>query len=182
MTLIFDAHIVGETDRAAAPFLAQLIRENPKYKRRAPADKRVLIVRADGPGYSDDQAAEFSLAFGAKLLAKAAASKEDNAKAKEWLDVAMLHYPNEAGVWFLSAYYNYTIVKDEELTRRDLYRMIDLEGPLVFNGPAQRRRRYDAAKDLQGTTRNELEALWLDCFREVKDGAKPLTLALVAKK
>jgi hypothetical protein len=174
--LIFDAHVVGEPDRAAAPLLAKLIRENPTFKRRAPADKLVLLVRGEGPTYSDDQVGDFSTALGAKLLAKADASKEDRAKAKEWLDVALLHYPNEAAVWFLSAYYNLAIAKDEELARRDLYRTIDLEGPLAFNGPAQRKRRYEVARDLQGVVRNNLEALWLDCFREVKDGAKPMPL------
>jgi hypothetical protein len=182
VNLIFDAHIVGQPERGAAPFLAQLIRENPKYKRRAPADKQVLIVRAAGPGYSDDQVADFSLAFGAKLLAKAGTSKEDNARAREWLDVATLHYPNESAVWFLDAYYNYAVAKDEVLARRDLYRVVEIEGPLAFNGPAQRKRRYEAAKDLQGPVRNEVEALWLECFREVRDGAKPLSLADAAKK
>jgi|GEM_PF-3490479 len=180
VNLIFDAHIVGELDRDAAPRLAELLK-NSTYKRRVAAGKQVLIVRHDGPAYSDDQVANFSLGYGAKLLAKAPASKEDRQKAKEWLDVAMLHYPNEAAVWFLSAYYNYTNTAEDkdsrmELVRRDLYRTIDLEGPLAFNGPAQRKRRYDTAKDLQGPIRNELEALWLDYFREVKDGAKPMTM------
>lgn len=176
VNLIFDAHIVGQLDRDAAPLLAKLLRDNPKFKRRAPADKQVRIVRAAGPGYSDDQVADFSMALGAKLLSKAGASKADGDKAKAWLDVAVLHYPNEAGVWFLSAYYNFAVVKDEELARRDLYRMIALEGPLAFNGPAQRKRRYETARDLQGTVRTDLEALWLECFREVKDGGKPITM------
>jgi hypothetical protein len=178
--LIFQAHIVGRPDRDAAPLLAKLIRDNPKYRRRAPADRQVLLARADGPGYSDGQVGDFSIALGAKLLAKANGSKEDKAKAKEWLDVAVLNYPNEAAVWFLSAYYNFTVARDDELTRRDLYRVIDLEGPLAFNGPSQRKRRYEAARDFQGAVRNDLEALWLECFREVRDGAKPITLA--AKK
>jgi hypothetical protein len=174
--LIFEAHVVGEPDRDAGPLLARLIRDNPKYRRRAPADRQVLLARLDGPPYSDDQVGDFSTALGAKLLGKADASKEDRAKAKEWLEVATLHYPNEAAVWFLSAYYNFAVAKDDELARRDLYRVIGLEGPLAFNGPAQRKRRYDTARDLQGAVRNDLEALWLECFREVKDGARPLTL------
>ncbi len=176
VNLILDAHIVGQLDRDAAPLLAKLLRDNPKFKRRAPADKQVRIVRAAGPGYSDDQVADFSMALGAKLLSKAGASKADTEKAKTWLDVAVMHYPNEAGVWFLSAYYNFAIAKDEELARRDLYRMIALEGPLAFNGPAQRKRRYETARDLQGTVRTDLEALWLECFREVKDGGRPITM------
>jgi hypothetical protein len=174
--LVFEGHIVGRPDSAAAPFLAKLIRDNTKYARRAPADKQVMIGRGDGPGYSDDQVGDFSTALGAKLLTKAHASKEDLAKAKDWLDVAVLHYPNEAAVWFLSAYYNFAIAKDKELVGRDLYRVIDLEGSLAFNGPSQRKRRYEAARDLQGAVRTDLEALWLQCFREVKDGAKPIVL------
>ena len=101
-----------------------------------------------------------------------------------WLDAALLHYPNEAAVWFLSAQYNF-LYGDEnpgrrhQMVRRDLFRTIDLEGVLAFNGPAQRKRRYEAARDFQGTARNELEELWLKCFREAKDGAKPLTLDAV---
>jgi hypothetical protein len=182
VNLIFDAHIVGQPDREAAPLLGRLIRDDPKYRRRAPADKQALLVRTAGPGYADDQVAEFSLAYGAKLMAKADASREDRAKAREWLDVATLHYPNEAAVWFLDAYYNLAIVKDEVLARRDLFRVIDIEGVIAFNGPAQRKRRYEAARDLQGPIRNDLEALWLECFREVRDGAKPLTLAQAGKK
>ncbi|MBM3982492.1 MAG: hypothetical protein FJ304_19925 [Planctomycetes bacterium] len=176
VNLIFDAHIVGQIDRDAAPLLAKLIRENPTFKRRAPADKQVRVVRGTGPSYSDDQVGDFSLAIGAKLLAKAGASQSDRDKAKTWLDVAVLHYPNEAAVWFLSAHYHFAVAKDEELARRDLYRVVALEGPLAFNGPAQRKRRYDAAKDFQGQTRTELEALWLECFREVKDGGRPITM------
>ena len=176
VNLIFDAHIVGLLDPAAPPMLAKLLRDSAAYRRRAPADKQVVIARLDGPAYPDDQLANFSLAFGAKLLAKANASKEDDERAKTWLGVGMLHYPNESAVWFLSAYYNFTIARDDELTRRDLYRVVDLEGPLAFNGPAQRRRRYETAKDLQGKDRIKLEALWLDCFREVKDGAQPITM------
>ena len=93
-----------------------------------------------------------------------------------------MHYPNESAVWFLSARYNFlnsdeTAESRRELVKRDLYRVIELEGPLAFNGPAQRKRRYEAAKDFQGTARVDLEALWLDAFREVKDGGKPITLA-----
>jgi hypothetical protein len=160
----------------AAQKLKELLADHPLYKRRVPAGKQVVIQRGSGTPYSDDQLANFSLAFGAKLLAKAGAGKGDRAKAREWLDMALLHYPQESAVWFLDAYYNFAVARDDELARRDLYRVIDAEGPLAFNGPSQRRRRYEAAKDLQGPTRIKLEDLWLECFREVKDGAKPITL------
>lgn len=168
--LIFAANVAGKPDPAAAALLAKLLRDSPAYRRRAPADKQVKIARTGGAATTDRQAGQFSVAYGAKLLAGS-----DEKEAKAWIDSAILHYPNEAGVWFLSAYYNYA-KGDTELVRRDLYRMIDLEGPLAFNGPAQRRRRYEDAKDLQGKARTELEALWLDYFREVKDGAKRMTM------
>jgi hypothetical protein len=174
--LVFDAHVVGALDRDAAPLLARLLAEHPQYRRRAPAGRQVVIERIAGVPYSDDQLANFSIAFGGKLLAKARDSKADRARAREWLDLATLHYPQESAVWFLDAYYYFAVEKDDELVRRDLFRVIDLEGPLAFNGPAQRRRRYEAARDLQGVTRNKLDDLWLECFREAKDGAKPITL------
>ncbi len=168
--LVFDAHIVGQMDRDAVPTLAKLLRDHPTYRRRAPADKLVRIVPISGPAFSDDQIANFSLGYGAQLLAKG-----EMAKAKEWLDVGLLHYPNVSAVWFLSAYYNF-LKDDAELVNRDLQRVIELEGTLYFNGPAQRKRRYEFAKDLQGTKRNALEELWLIRFREVKDGARPIAL------
>lgn len=191
--LTFKAHAVGRVTPDQVGKLADLLVRDPKYGRRVvkpeqPADPsaprlppKVRIQQIAGPAYADDQLANFSLGYGAKLLAKAKESKEDKAKARAWLDTALLHFPNESAVWFLDAYYNYTngdesAADRKELVKRDLYRVIDLEGPLSFNGPAQRKRRYEAAKDFQGTTRNELEALWLDYFREVKDGAKPITL------
>ncbi|MBN9119588.1 MAG: hypothetical protein J0I06_10605 [Planctomycetes bacterium] len=192
--LTFKAHAVGRVTPEIVGKLADLLVRDPRYTRRVvkpeqPTDPRaprrppqVRIMQMAGPAHADDQVANFSLGFGAKLLANAKASKEDKAKARAWLDVALLHYPNESAVWFLDAYYHF-INEDEseadrrELVKRDLYRMIDLEGPLAFNGPAQRKRRYEAAKEFQGSARNDLEALWLDCFREVKDGARPITLA-----
>ena len=170
VNLIFKAHVAGELAPEPAALLAKLLRDHPAYKRRAPSDKQVKIVRVSGPADTDAQEGRFSLAYGAKLL-----EGTDAKKAKAWLDSALLHYPNESGVWFLSAYFNYTN-GDTELVRRDLYRMIELEGPIEFNGTAQRKRRYEAAKNIQGKVRNELESLWLDYFREVKDGAKRMTM------
>jgi hypothetical protein len=170
VNLIFDAHTAGPIDPAAAPLLAKLIRDHATYKRRAPADKQVRIVSLAGAPAANDQVANFSVGYGAKLLADG-----EMEKAKQWLEVALLHYPNESGVWFLSAYYNH-LKGDAELVTRDLDRVIQVEGPLAFNGPGQRKRRYEAAKDLQGKKRNELEALWLERFRAVKDGVKPLTM------
>ena len=187
--LVFEAHAVGPVTADMEGKLAELL-VDPKSPFRLrvirPEQERpkVQIKPVSGPPYPDDQVANFSLAFGARLLAKAGAGAADRAAAKAWLDAALLHYPNEAAVWFLSAQYNF-LYGDEnpgrrhQMVRRDLFRTIDLEGVLAFNGPAQRKRRYEAARDFQGTARNELEELWLKCFREAKDGAKPLTLDAV---
>jgi hypothetical protein len=185
--LVFEAHAVGQVIPEVVGKLADLLVKHPLYSRRViqpeQAPPKVRIKPVSGPAYADDQVANFSLAFGAKLLDKANVSAADKAAAKAWLDVALLHYPNEAAVWFLSAQYNFLYGDEDkasrlELVRRDLYRVVDLEGLLAFNGPSQRKRRYEAAKDFQGTARNELEALWLECFREVKDGGQPITLVL----
>ncbi len=184
LRLTFRAHAVGRVTPAQVGQLAELLTRDPLYTRRVvkPEGRPPLVRIAPiaGPAYADDQLANFSLGFGASLLAKAGESKEAKTKAKEWLDVALLHYPNESAVWFLSAYYHFTTASGadrDELVKRDLYRTVAMEGPLSFNGPAQRKRRYDAAKDLQGSARADLEALWLEYFREVKDGAKPITLS-----
>jgi hypothetical protein len=172
--LVFDAHVVGRLDPTAATFLAQLLREHPDFKRRTPADRLVKIAPVTA-NPADEQLADFGLAYGAKLLAKPNPSAADKEKARAWLEASRLHYPNEAGVWFLSAYYHHT-TGDAELARRDLFRVVELEGPLAFNGPIQRKRRSDAAKDLQGTARAEIDALWLDAFRAAKDGERPITM------
>jgi hypothetical protein len=186
LRLTFQAHSVGKVTPDMVGKLADLIKADPTYKKRvapsaATEPAKVRIQPLAGPAYADDQVANFSLAYGAKLLNEAGASKAARAKAKAWLDVATLHYPNESAVWYLSARYN-LLDSDapekerNELVRRDLYRVVELEGPLAFNGPAQRKRRYEAAKDFQGEARAELEARWLEAFREVKDGAKPIAL------
>lgn len=167
---VFEAHIVDGMAPEAPGLLAKLLRDHPTYKHRAPADKQVRIVKAKGPPDWDTQVSIFSIGYGAQLLAKG-----DLDKAKEWLDVGMLHYPNVSAVWYLSAYYNH-LKNDSELVGRDLQRVVELEGPLAFNGPAQRKRRYEVAKDIQGKKRITLENAWLERFQEVKDGAKPITL------
>lgn len=172
--LVFDAHVVGRLDPTATGLLAQLLREHPDFKRRTPADRLVKIAPVTA-NPADEQLADFGLAYGAKLLTKANPSQADKDKAREWLEASRLHYPNEAGVWFLSAYYHHTS-GDAELARRDLFRVVELEGPLAFNGPIQRKRRSDAAKDLQGAARADLDALWLDAFRATKDGERPITM------
>ena len=165
--LIFEATVAGALADEPAKLLAKLIRDHKDYRRRAP--KRVKIVRTGGPAApgGDDG---FSMATGAKLL-----NGTDEKKAQAWLDSALLNYANESGVWYLSAYQNY-LKGDTELVRRDLFRVIELEGALAPNGTAQRNRRYESLKNLQGKARNELDALWLEYLREVKDGAKRITM------
>jgi hypothetical protein len=174
VNLVFDAHVVGRPDPTAPDLLAKLLRQHPEFKRRAPADKRVVIAPVTA-NPADEQLANFGMAYGAKLLAASNPTPADTAKAREWLEAARLHYPNEAGVWFLSAYFHHT-TGDKELARRDMFRVVELEGFLSFNGPVQRKRRSDAAKDLQGAARAEVDALWLDAFRATKDGERPITM------
>ncbi len=171
-TLVFVAHLVGRTDRDAPATLRSLIAEDTKFfGRRLPAGRPIRFEEDPDGVPSNDQVGEFSIGYGATAL-----SKGELKKAKEWLDVALLHYPQESAVWFLDAYYNH-LLGDDELTRRDLYRIIDIEGRLAFDGPIQRKRRYLAAKDLQGERRDELEKMWLECWKEVKDGAQPMKFA-----
>ncbi len=184
-TLVFEARTVGAVAPEALAKLTELLLKHPLYARRVIRPEqgapKVRIKSIGGPKATDEQVANFSLATGAKLLAKADASAADKAAAKAWVDAGLLNYSNESAVWFLSAQYHFLYGDEDktrrlELVRRDLYRVIDLEGPLAFNGPAQRRRRYEAAKDFQGTARNDLEAFWLECYRDVKDGVQPITL------
>ena len=49
---------------------------------RARLPPKVRIMQIAGPAYTDDQVANISLAYGAKLMGKAHASKEDRAKAR----------------------------------------------------------------------------------------------------
>lgn len=187
--LVFRAHAIGRVSQETKDKLAQLLLSDSLYQNRvglgdrpnAPAKVNIVVV--SGPDDADDQVARFGLAFGSKLLAEAIESKnaQAKAKAKAWLDVALLHYPHESAVWFLNARYNQfyaegTQEQKDELLKRDLYRVVALEGPLAFNGPAQRKRRYEAAKDFQGTARADLEEQWLKAFREYHDGAKPIVL------
>lgn len=174
--LVFDVRTVGRPNPEAAALLARLIREHKTYAARAPADRRVLLnARAAAPA-GDDATGTFSAAYGAKLLAKEKPTADDRARARAWLDDALLQYPNESGVWYLSAYFHHT-TGDAELARRDLFRVIELEGASAAAGSVLRKRRYEAAKDLQGTARTELEALWVEAARDLKAGAKPLALA-----
>ncbi len=171
VNLVFDARTAVKLDSESAALLAKLLRESDTYKRRIPPDRQIKIEKIAGDTtQSSDDVGRISVATGAQLLAG-----DNLEKAKTWIDSATLHYPNEAGVWFLSAYYHY-LKGDDELVRRDLFRMIELEGPLAANASAQRKRRYEATKNLQGTKRNELETLALDYFRESKEGGKPITM------
>ena len=97
-------------------------------------------------------------------------------RSRQWLDAGLLHAPEQSSIWYLDAYY-YFRTGDLELARRDLYRVCKIEDPIDFNGGDQRRRRYEVAKDLQGEKRTELERLWVRTWREVNDGAKPMTMA-----
>jgi hypothetical protein len=151
-----------------------------------PKEKGRLVEFVEDPNWKDlvpvnDQIGHFAGGFAAYHLVHA----EDapffercyhRAMARRWLDAGLLHAPDLSSVWFLSAFY-YLTAGDLELARRDLYRLIAIEDPISFNGRDQRKRRYDVAKDLQGVKRDELEKLWLECWKELKDGAKPMSFA-----
>jgi hypothetical protein len=175
--LVFGAHVVGKPNlNEGRAVLAKLVAEHPVYARRlAPSQnardpKLKIEVLPPDPAPADDQLAGFSIGYAAAALADG-----DLDKAKKWIDTGLLHYPDESAAWFLSAYYNH-LRGDPELVRRDLYRVIDIEGRLEFNGPFMRKRRYEAATKLQGPKRDELEGTWLGYFREVKDQPKTMTL------
>jgi hypothetical protein len=171
-TLVFVAHLVGRTDREAPAKLQSLIAEDTKlFARRLPKGRAVRFEKAEGQAASGDEVGDVSVGYAAQAL-----SRGEMAKAKEWIDTGLLHHSTESAIWFLSAYYNLQN-KDEELARRDLYRMIAIEGRLDDSTSVQRKRRYAAAKDLQGEKRDELEKLWLACWKEAKNGAKPMKFA-----
>lgn len=179
--LVLSAHVVGRPNLdEGRVLLAKQIAQHPDFSRRLAGgpkarDTRLKIeVLPPDPVPSDDQLAEFSIGYAASALARG-----DLDKAKDWIDKGMLHLPGESAVWFLSAYYNH-LRGDSELVHRDLYRVIDIEGLLAFNGPLQRKRRYLAAKDLQGPKRDELEKLWLQYFKEARD--TPWTMTMVSGK
>jgi hypothetical protein len=187
LNLIFTAHIVGDPKLyECRVMLADLISKHPNYSRRLAKSSndrfpRLRIESVPMPSVPEShQLANFTNGFGALNLARAEGSTFVErwyylARAKEWINAGVLHDPDQASIWFLNAYFHF-ITGDEELTRRDLYRTIEIENPLAFNGGDQRRRRYEVAKDLQGEKRDELEKLWLKCWKEIKDGAKPMTM------
>ncbi len=171
-TLEFDARAVGRTDPNAPAELQKLIEADTKYyARRLPPGRPLRIRVLPDEGNTDEQIANISEALAAKSLAGG-----ELAKADQWLETGKLNAPHLASIWFLSAYRNH-LAGDRELVRRDLMRTIELEEPLGFDGPNQRKRRYRVAKDLQGERRSELEKLWLDYWKEHKDGIKRLTFA-----
>ncbi len=182
--LVFDAQIVGRPNLNAANELSKLIAADRKfYGRRLPRTRggleRAIEIRAVADAVipadvvASDQIGNFTEGLGAAALAKG-----EKAKAREWIDAGILHAPHLSSVWFLSAYYNH-LNGDAELVRRDLYRMIELEDPIAFDGPYQRKRRYRVAKDLQGEKRDQIEKIWLAVWKEYKDGGQPMTFVEV---
>jgi hypothetical protein len=170
--LVFTAQVVGKRNLDDARLtLAGLIAKHPDYSRRlgkaANAREPKLRVESLAAVGADDELAKNSIALAAEAL-----KKEDMPKAKKWIDTGLLHSPQESSIWFLSAYYNH-LQGDKELVRRDLFRMIAAEGEI---DPLKKNRRYQVASDLQGEKRGELEKLSQDCWKEAKEGVKPITL------
>ncbi|VTU00707.1 unnamed protein product [Gemmataceae bacterium] len=179
--LVFDAQVVGRPSPAAAEALGQLTaadrafygRRLPKARTGEPRPVAILAVAAPAPGdtLTADQVGTYAEGFGALALLKG-----DLVKAKEWIDAGQWYAPHLSSVWFLSAYYHH-LKGDAELARRDLYRTIELEAPLDFDGPSQRKRRYRVAKDLQGEQRDQVEKLWLAVWKDYREGAGPPAFA-----
>ena len=172
--LVFTVRTVGKPRlNDARLMLAALVAKHADYSRRLAKTsnerepKLRIEVLPEGSPPANDELPEFSLAFAATALAK-----EDMPKAKKWIDIGTLHFPHESATWFFSAYYNH-LQGDKELVRRDLFRLIETEG--MLESP-QRKRRFEVVKNLQGQKRDELEKLWLECWKEAKDGVKPMTL------
>jgi hypothetical protein len=166
--------------------LADLISKHPSYSRRVAksSNPRFPKLRIDAvplpPAQNENPIANLANGYGANYLGRAGKASfierlYNLAKARAWIDAGLMHEPEQSSIWFLSAYYNFT-TGDRELARRDLYRVIAIEDPLGVSGGDQRRRRYDVAKDLQGVKRDELEKLWMQCWKDFKDGAKPMTM------
>lgn len=172
-TLVFVAHLAGRPDAKVPAALQAMIAEDAKgFARRLPKGRMLRIEQDPRQAAANKELNDFSIGYGAEALAK-----NELDKANGWLEIGRLHYPADSTVWYLSAYYHH-LRGDEELTRRDLYRTIEVENRLDFNGRVARNRRYEAAKALQGEKRDELEKLWLKCWKEVKDGTQlPLKFA-----
>ena len=164
-----------DLDKFIETELSKLIATDRKfYGRRLPrtrnGDVRAIeIVAVPMDVVASDQVGNFAEGFGALALLKG-----ELPKAKEWVDAGRLHAPHLASVWFLSAYYHH-LSGDKELVRRDLYRMIEIEDPIAFDGQYQRKRRYRVGKDLQGETRDAMEKIWLFYWKEFKEGGQPLS-------
>ncbi|MBA4186796.1 MAG: hypothetical protein C0467_02135 [Planctomycetaceae bacterium] len=175
--LVFEAHVVGRPNITAASDLSKLIAADRNfYGRRLPrtrgGQERTIEIRAVPEDVvPSDQVGNFTEGYGALALLKG-----DMAKAREWADAGVLHTPHLSSVWYLSAYYNF-LKGDKELVRRDLYRVLQIEDPVEFDGPYQRKRRYRVAKDLQGEKRDQMEKIWLVLWKEYKDGGQPITFA-----
>jgi len=97
----------------------------------------------------------------------------------EDLSSATRHLPQASSTWYLSALYH-SFLGDQELVRRDLYRVIEMEGDLV---PARdeyrndaRKRRYALAEKVHATERATVEAMepWLR--RAMRDGRRQIQL------
>jgi hypothetical protein len=184
--LVFTAQTVGKPNLyECRVLLADLISKHPSYSRRLgkSADQRFPKLRITGvplQATNNDHIASFANGYTASFLARAEKTSfaerfYNLSRAAEWINEGLMHAPDQSSIWFLSAYFHF-IIGDSELTRRDLFRMIEIEAALAYDGGDQRKRRYEVAKDLQGAKRDELEKLWLNCWKEIKDGAKPMTM------
>ena len=148
-----------------------LLKKHPDWKRRAkPGVKIKSTVQAD----TSDESRWLNPFYTAEALAK---NKMPQAKLS--LASTTRHFPGSSGTWYLSALYN-SCLGDRELVRRDLYRVIQLEGQLVPSRNSYRNdsrtSRYDLAEKVHGPERAVVETLepWLR--REMRDGRPQIQL------
>lgn len=149
-----------------------LLKRHPDWKRRAkPGVKFKTSVEAD----TSDESRWLSPFLTAEALAK-----KKLPQARLGLASATRHFPDSSGTWYLSALYHGSIAGDQELVRRDLYRVIQLEGQLLPSRDAYRNdarsSRFDLAEKVHGPERASVEALepWLR--REMRDGRQQIQL------
>lgn len=171
--LVFDVRTVGHVDApAAAKALAGLLETHPDWKRRA----------GRGVDFAVTTAADGDVDLTTQMQNRSDAIKrirDNKPGAKALLDDCLLHSRQDSALWFLSAYYHYFHQTDEELVRRDLWRVIVIEG----SAGDRKQARADRQKELEplpGADRDRLNGLLEQYHRDFKSGKK--LIELVAPK
>ncbi len=171
LVLSVNAYTSSSTELAALT-ADWLLKRHPDWKRRAkPGVKFKTTVESE----TSDESRWLS-----PFLAAEALAKEKMPQARLNLASATRHFPDSSATWYLSALYHSSLAGDQELVRRDLYRVIQIEGQLlpsrdVYRNDA-RSSRFDLAEKVHGPERASVEVLepWLR--REMRDGRQQIQL------